>query len=94
MTETGNLKRTAITFHYPNYAFHKRNRLGSAIREENFKLLRWFDDDSVELYDLAADPGETTDLAGQNPEKAAALRKKLERDLEATGARMPVPAAE
>lgn len=49
------LAREAIYFHYPNYAFHRSNRLGSAVRAGRFKLLEWFDDDSVELYDLEAD---------------------------------------
>jgi arylsulfatase A-like enzyme/tetratricopeptide (TPR) repeat protein len=34
-----------------------------------------------ELYDLANDPGERTDLAGSSPDKAAELRKKLEQEL-------------
>ena len=32
----------------------------------------------AELYDLAADPGETRDLAAERPERAAALRAELE----------------
>jgi len=35
--------------------------------------------ESSELYDLAADPSETTDLAAKNPEKVAALRAQMER---------------
>ena len=35
------LKREAIYFHYPNYAFHKGNRLASAIRSGDHKLI-WF----------------------------------------------------
>lgn len=34
--------------------------------------------DKAELFDLAADPNETTDLATKMPEKVAALRSKLE----------------
>ena len=30
-----------------------------------------------ELYDLAADPGETTNLAGTRPEQLAAMKAKL-----------------
>jgi arylsulfatase A-like enzyme/Tfp pilus assembly protein PilF len=34
-----------------------------------------------ELYDLANDPGERTDLAGSSPDKAAELRKRLGQEL-------------
>lgn len=33
--------------------------------------------EAMELYHLAEDPGETNDLAGENPEKAAALHREL-----------------
>jgi len=46
------LDRQSIFFHYPNYAFHKENRLGSAIRSGKYKLIKFYDQDSVELYDL------------------------------------------
>ena len=54
LNQTGQLSRDALYFHYPNYAFHKRNRLGSAIRRGQYKLIQWHDDQSVELYNLAS----------------------------------------
>ncbi len=86
----GTLKRNSIYFHYPNYAFHKQNRLGSAIRQGKYKLIRWYDDDSVELYDLDSDIGEKTNLADRQPELAEKLRQKLENWLLETGAKTPV----
>ena len=50
-----NLERDAIYFHYPNYAFHRGNRLGAAIRSGRHKLILRFDNDEIELYDLVAD---------------------------------------
>jgi hypothetical protein len=32
----------------------------------------------LELFDLAADPGETTNLAGKNPQKVAELQQRIE----------------
>jgi arylsulfatase A-like enzyme len=87
---TGSLNRRAIFFHYPNYAFHKQNRLGSAIREGHYKLIQYYDDGSVELYDLEDDVGETNNLADASPELARALQSKLEAWLRDAGARMPV----
>lgn len=90
LTGEGKLKREAVFFHYPNYAFHKKNRLGGAIRKGNYKLIRFYDDESVELYDLEADPGERNELAGTNPGKARELRAELDRWLLESNAQMPV----
>lgn len=86
---TGSLQRKAIYFHYPNYAFHKQNRLGSAIREGDFKLITRYDDSSFELYNLANDISEKQDLAKSSPEIAMAMKAKLDAWLAASGARMP-----
>lgn len=77
LTETGDLEREALFFHYPNYAWHRSNRLGGAIRAGDYKLIERFDDGSVELYDLSSDLGEQTDLALAEPELAARLQAKL-----------------
>jgi arylsulfatase A len=89
LKQTGSLQRDAIFFHYPNYAFHKQNRLGGAVREGNHKLIQWYDDDSVELYDLSQDIGEQNDLSATEPAIAKRLSGKLEAWLKQTGANMP-----
>ncbi len=40
----GKLERDCLFFHYPNYAFHRSNRLGGAIRMGRHKLIERFDD--------------------------------------------------
>jgi hypothetical protein len=45
----------------------------------------------VELFDLAADPGERHDLAAARPERAAALAKRLAAWRAEVGAKMPTP---
>ncbi|MEY2980212.1 MAG: Arylsulfatase, partial [Planctomycetota bacterium] len=89
----GEIDRDALYFHYPNYAFHRDNRLGGAIRNGRWKLVENFDDGSVELYDLASDLGETKDRAAELPREAAALRARLASWRDAVGARMPRPVA-
>jgi arylsulfatase A-like enzyme len=89
LEQTRSLKRDAIYFHYPNYAFHGQNRMGGAIRQGDYKLILWYDDDSVELYNLNEDIGETTDLSRTMPEKAKTLKAKLQAWLESSGAKMP-----
>ncbi|MCW1921743.1 sulfatase-like hydrolase/transferase [Luteolibacter arcticus] len=46
-----------------------------AVREGNWKLLCDYDGSQSQLYDLAADPAEGTDLAGKQPEIVARLSK-------------------
>lgn len=91
LSETGELERDAIYMHYPNYAFHKRNRLGSMIREGDYKLIKRYDDDSLELYNLSDDIGESKNLATRSPEIAKRLEEKLDVWLKMTGAKLPVP---
>ena len=86
------LRREAIYFHYPNYAWHGDNRLGAAIRRGAYKLIRNFDDQSVELYNLSEDLSEKQDLAAAQPVLARSLDRQLGRWLEKTGAAMPRPA--
>ena len=91
LRQTGRLKRKAIFLHYPNYAWHRSNRLGGAIREGDYKLIKWYDDGSVELYNLADDLSEKNDLSEKMPGKAANLKRKLEAWLAESKAAMPKP---
>jgi uncharacterized sulfatase len=76
----------AIYFHYPHY--HHMVPAG-AVRQGDWKLIEFFDDNHVELYDLADDIGESTDLAESMPVKAAELRAMLAAWREDVGALMP-----
>lgn len=89
LTGDAELDRESICFHYPNYAFHKKNRMGSAIRSGDYKLIKFYDDDSSELYDLKNDIGESRNIANALPEKAKELRTVLDAWLEETGASQP-----
>jgi arylsulfatase A-like enzyme len=86
--DTG-LKRKSLFFHYPNYAFHKRNRLGGVVRCGNYKLIHFYDDDSIELYDVVADQGEKKNLARTKVKLAANLKNELAKWLKKSGAKMP-----
>ena len=58
--------------------FWEYNR-SRAVRQGQYKLVRARTSKSWELYDLAADPGETTDLAKEKPDVAARLLAEFER---------------
>jgi arylsulfatase A-like enzyme len=83
------LKDRAIFWHYPNFAFHRDNRLGSAIREGDYKLLYFYDTNSIELYNLKEDISENNDLSGELPKLALRLKNKLKSLLTESQAAMP-----
>ena len=60
-------------------------------RSTRDSLIRRYDDQSIELYDLSNDIGEQKNLADEKPELAADLDGQLGRWLEETKAQMPTP---
>ncbi len=79
-------------WHYPHYS-PQLGRPSAAIRRGDDKLILFFEDNRAELYNLKDDIGETRDLAGSEPAKTAALRKRLEAWLRETNAQLPQPNA-
>ncbi|WP_167605184.1 sulfatase [Maribellus sediminis] len=90
LTNEGSLNRDELFWHYPHYHGSAWTP-GSAIRKGDWKLVLFYEDDHVELYNLANDPGESTNIAEQNPEKVRELQKLLEARLSETNAQFPVP---
>ena len=83
------LDRDALFFHYPHY--YATTTPVSAVRAGDWKLLEYFEDDHVELYNLKDDLGETTNLAEQLPAKAGELRQRLHDWHDEVGAALPSP---
>ncbi len=87
------LKRDALFWHYPHY--HKQGATPhGAVRIGPWKLIEFFEDMHVELYNLAEDIGEKNDRAAEMPERANALRDRLHKWRDEVGAQMPLPARE
>ncbi|MFP6601715.1 MAG: sulfatase, partial [Pirellulaceae bacterium] len=63
----------------------------SAVRAGDWKLIEFFEDTRVELYNLKTDIGETRDLAKEQPERAQQLRAQLQRWRRDVGAQLPTP---
>ena len=51
--------------------------MASAVRKGDYKLLEFYIDKRVELYDLKNDPGEKNNLAAIMPAKVKELKKLL-----------------
>jgi arylsulfatase A-like enzyme len=69
--------REAIFWHFPHYSNHGMQSPGGAVRQGDYKLLEYFENDSVQLFNLQDDPGEQFDLSREKPELAARLRRML-----------------
>jgi arylsulfatase A-like enzyme len=87
LTRHGGLKRRALFWHYPHYSNQSVNgghtdQPGGAIRLGNYKLIEFFQEPRVELYDLKHDLGEEHDLSRSSP-KMARLAESLRRRLAA-----------
>jgi hypothetical protein len=59
------------------------------VRYQNWKLHYYFEDDGMELYNLAEDIGERNNLVHENPEKAQVLHDMLKEWWKATNAPIP-----
>lgn len=69
-------ERKAIFWHYPHY--HTQGaKPYSAVRQGEWKLIRHFEDDTYELYNLNSDIGEVNNLIGVYPQKAEELKSLL-----------------
>ncbi len=84
------LRRDALYWHYPHYHPGGATPYG-AIRAGDWRLVEFYEDNHVELYNLKDDLGEKHDLAAQMPAKAAELRQRLHDWRRAVGAQMPTP---
>ena len=78
--------RGAMVWHYPHVRISKP---GSAIRSADWKLIYYYEDGRRELYHLKDDIGESDDLSGRLPEKAAAMKEQLDAMLKEQGAKIP-----
>lgn len=70
---------------------HHHSTPASAIRRGDWKLIEFFEDGVLELYDLRADPGEQHNLAAREPARARELQSALAAWRGEIGARMPKP---
>lgn len=93
-----NLRREAIFQHVPGYLGFGvdlwRTTPVGVIQAGDWKLMEYFEDHRLELYNLKEDLGEKRNLAQEQPDKAAELMAKMVAWRESTGAAMPGPNTE
>ena len=84
------LNRQAIYWHYPHYHGSTWTP-GAAVRAGDWKLIEFYEEDKLELYNLKDDLSEKNDLSESNPKKTKELLDMLRRWQKQTNAKMPTP---
>lgn len=91
--DESSLSRDAIYWHFPGYLGFGddqwRTTPVGAIRAGDWKLMEFFEDGHLELYNLKQDLGETRNLAESSPDQARRLHEKLIAWRKSVGAKMP-----
>jgi len=77
-----------LFWHYPHWG-NQGGTPGAAVRLGDWKLIEWYWGKERELFNLAADPGEQTNLAASQPEKLQELQALLDAFRVDTAAIMP-----
>jgi arylsulfatase A-like enzyme len=89
------LERDAIFAHFPGYLGAGPNSWRTTpvgtVHSSDWKLMEFFEDGNLELYNLRDDIGETRNLAVSQPDKAKELHAKLVAWRKETNAPMPTP---
>jgi arylsulfatase A-like enzyme len=79
-----------LFWHYPHYGNQGGAPYG-AIRDGDWKLIEWYEDGTLELYNIPQDVGEKNNLAAEQPDRAKELHAKLVAWRKQVGAIMPTP---
>ena len=85
----GPIDREALYWHYPHYHPGGATPHG-AVRVGDLKLIEFYEDARVELYDLGLDVSETQNLAIRYPSQAKHLTDMLHVWRDNVGAQLPL----
>lgn len=85
------IDRKAIFWHFPHYSNHGMQSPGGAIRDGDYKLLEYYENGTVQLFNLKNDIGEQNDLSKIEVKKTKELKDKLHQWLKKVGAKMMEP---
>ena len=82
-------RKAGLFWHYPSETGKWVQRMSSAVRQGNFKLLYFYADERTELYDLSKDPSEEHNITATHPEKVKQLSTALRRWKQEVNAETP-----
>jgi arylsulfatase A-like enzyme len=79
-----------IFWHYPHYG-NQGGTPGSSVRIDDYKLIEFFEDNRLELYNLRHDLGEQINLAKDEPQQLRLMHQVLVEWREKVQAKIPKP---
>jgi arylsulfatase A-like enzyme len=93
LKEEGTWNREALYWHYPHYGGDRVyfSVPYGAVRKGNFKLIEYYEDGKLELYNLKENVGERHDVSGVFRDKTVELHELLKTWRHEVGALMPDP---
>jgi len=83
------LKQKPLFWHFPHYSNHGAQSPGGAVRLGDYKLIEYYENNTVQLFNLKNDPSEQNDLSKTEPEKVKQLKGLLHAWRKNVGAQMP-----
>jgi arylsulfatase A-like enzyme len=90
LTGRGTPKARPFYWHFPHYT-NQGSQPAGAIRVGDWKLIEHYEDGRAELFNVAKDVGETTDLSAREPRRVARLKRQLGDWLQRVGAQTNAP---
>jgi arylsulfatase A len=93
LRQSGELPERPLFWHYPHYQHYQQDGTTpyGAIRRGDHRLVEFYDDQRIELYNLRDDAGERNNLADSSPQLVKSLRDELHAWLRTVDAQMPTP---
>ena len=82
------IERDYVLWHFPHY-HGSLWKPGSAIRNDDWKLLKFYEENKLELYNLKNDLGEETDLSTKYPLIVKKLSNKMDEILIEMNGKLP-----
>jgi arylsulfatase A-like enzyme len=93
LRQTGQIAERTLYWHYPHYQHYQLEGTTpyGAMRQGDWRLVEFYDDGRLELYNLRDDVGERKNLAAVEPNRVTTMRDALHAWRESVGAQMPTP---
>jgi arylsulfatase A len=89
--ETARLREKPLFWHFPHYSNHGAQPPGGAVRFGDYKLIEYYENNTVQLFNIKMDASEQHDLAKTEPAKVKELTAMLHEWRKQVGAVMPGP---
>jgi arylsulfatase A len=80
----------AFNLHFPHYS-PQRGKPGAVRIDGDYKLVEWYEDGKLELYNIKTDEGEAYDLAKEQPSRVAQMKAELDKWRTSLNAKMCTP---